>query len=759
MNKAVDPVCGMQVDPANAKARREHDGGTYYFCCEGCALRFGENPARYLDGNGLPLPRAAQVASPSTAHEATVAGAYVCPMHPEVVADEPIDCRLCGMALEPSAPLAAGEGPSPELLDFRRRLLWTLPCSLAVFASAMAGMAGGEHGRAWVEALLSLPVLGWAALPFYRRAWASITSCSPNMWTLIGIGVVSAAGCSAWSLLQPAGPGGHAPVYFDSATMIVTLTLFGQVLELRARAQTGEALRGLLSLAPPEALRLEADGAETRVPVTALQRGDRVRVRPGERLPVDGVLEEGHTFVDESMLTGEPMPVEKVRGSLLSAGTQNTHGSVDLRATATGQSTRLAQIVAQVASAQRSRAPMQHLADRVAGWFVPLVVFFAAGALLGWGLLGGEDGWHQGVSHAISTLVIACPCALGLATPMSVVVATGRAARAGILFRDAAALERMADVDALVIDKTGTLTRGEPAVVGVVPVGGTTAEALLSTAASVAARSEHPLSGALVRESMRLALRKAAATGVTAVPGAGVEGRVLGQVVRVGKATFAADAWPQDTIDAASRAEAAGDTLVFVGKDNTPIGFVALRDQLRSDASALVTALRARGIGLCLASGDSEAAVRRVAMALDLDDWHAAQMPEDKASRVAALKHQGHCVGMFGDGINDAPALAAADVGITPAGGNDLARATGDVALLAPRLGALLEAWTIAGDAVRNMRQNLGLAFAYNLVGVPLAAGLLAPWTSWSVTPMAAALAMSLSSVTVVCNALRISRR
>ena len=754
---AVDPVCGMHVDPANARARRDHDGATFHFCCEGCAQRFAENPRRYLEGPGLPLPQAPAV--PTDLSKAHATGAYVCPMHPGVVADAPIDCRLCGMALEPSTPQPVTEGPSPELLDFRRRLRWTLPCTLAVFGSAMVAMAGGSHGRPWLEALLSLPVVGWAALPFYRRAWASLASRSPNMWTLIALGVVSAVACSAWSLLRPQGPGAHAPVYFDSATMIVTLTLFGQVLELRARGRTGEALRGLLSLAPQDALRIEVDGAEANVPVAALRQGDRVRVRPGERLPVDGVVIEGHTFVDESMLTGEPMPVEKMPGSLLSAGTQNTHGSVDLRATATGQSTRLARIVAQVALAQRSRAPMQHLADRVAGWFVPLVVVFALGALMAWGLLGGPDGWHQGVTHAISTLVIACPCALGLATPMSVVVATGRAARAGVLFRDAAALERMAGVDALVIDKTGTLTRGTPTVVGVVPVGDITAQALLATAASVAARSEHPLSAALVRESVKLGLRKAAATGVTAVPGAGVEGRVLGRVVRVGKASFVASDWPPATSEAAGRAAAEGDSLVFVGENGLPLGFVALRDALRADAPALVSALRASGTRLCLASGDAEAAVRRVAVALGIDEWHAAQTPEDKATRVAAIKRQGGCVGMFGDGINDAPALAAADVGITPAGGNDLARATGDVALLSPRLGALMEARSIATDAVRNMRQNLGLAFAYNLVGVPLAAGVLAPWTTWSVNPMVAALAMSLSSVTVVFNALRMSRQ
>ena len=756
---AVDPVCGMQVDPANARAQRDHDGAIYHFCCEGCAQRFAEDPRHYLDGNGLPLPRAAAATTRIHAREPTAASAYVCPMHPEVVADAPIDCRICGMALEPLAAAADSEGPSPELIDFRRRFLWTLPFSVAVFVSAMMGMASGSHDRGWLEALLALPVVGWAALPFYRRAWASLWARSPNMWTLIAMGVLAATAYSTFSLLLPAGsPHGGHPVYFDSATMIVSLTLFGQVLELGARARTGQALRAMLALAPREALRVAADGATEQVPVAALQRGDRVRVRPGERIPVDGVVIEGHTHVDESMLTGEPMPVEKLAGHTLSAGTQNGRGSVDLRATATGEATRLAQIVTQVAFAQRSRAPMQQLADRVAGWFVPVVVLFAAGSFLGWGLFGGPVGWQLGVAHAISTLVIACPCALGLATPMSVVVATGRAARAGILFRDATALERMAVVDALIIDKTGTLTRGEPTVVATVPVVGTTVDELLGIAASVASRSEHPLSAALAREASRRGLRKAAASSVKAEPGAGVSGRVLGRTVRVGKAAFAATHWPQETQASAREAERDGDTLVFVGADGGPLGFLALRDELRLDARGLIAALRGSGVRLCLASGDSTAAVRRASTALGIEDWHACQTPQDKAARVRALQAEGLRVGMFGDGINDAPALAAADVGITPAGGNDLARATGEVALLAPRLGALLDARRIAADAVRNMRQNLGLAFAYNLVGVPLAAGVLAPWGGWSINPMVAAVAMSLSSVTVVFNALRLSR-
>ena len=760
---AIDPVCGMQVDPAAAKAHREYQGTRFHFCCEGCARRFEADPARYLTADGLPAPRVATPARVAPSDAASgMHGGFVCPMHPEVIADAAIDCRLCGMALEPASPSVDDGRPSPELVDFRRRLWWTLPFSLAVFVSAMSGMAAGDGvSRAWLEALLAAPVLGWAALPFYRRAWGSLQARSPNMWTLIALGVIAATGHSLWTLLSsaPAGHGGQHAVYFDSATMIVSLTLLGQVLELGARARTGEALRGLLALAPAEALRVETDGETRLVPVAELLRGDRVRVRPGERVPVDGVVLEGHTYVDESMLTGEPLAVEKLSGSRVSAGTLNQQGGVDLKATATGQDTRLAQIVTQVAAAQRSRAPMQQLADRAAAWFVPLVVLCALGALLGWGLLGGTTGWTQGVNHAISTLVIACPCALGLATPMSVVVATGRAARGGILFRDAAALERLADIDALVIDKTGTLTRGEPAVVAVVPVPGESTENLLAQAASVAARSEHPLSAALAHEAAHRTIRKAAATGVTAVPGEGVSARVLGNEVRLGKAAFAAASWPEETERAAARAREAGDTLVFIGVNGTARGFVALRDQLRSDAAALLDGLRAAGLRLTLASGDLAPAVQQVAGALDVDDWHAAQTPGDKAALVAALTAKGHRVGMFGDGINDAPALAAAAVGIVPASGNDLARATGDVALLSPQLGTLFRARRIACDAVRNMRQNLALAFAYNVVGVPLAAGALAPWTGWSINPMLAALAMSLSSVTVVFNALRMASK
>ncbi|MGE3772750.1 MAG: heavy metal translocating P-type ATPase [Gammaproteobacteria bacterium] len=767
MNEAVladdptrDPVCGMRVDPANSRAQREWNGRVFHFCCAGCATKFDADPQGYATGTvslptPLPAPTAAAKAAPPGA-------AYVCPMHPEETSEVPADCAICGMALEPMRPTLAVED-TPELRDFRRRFLFSLPATLVVFVLAMGGELLPWRVSPWWQALLATPVVVWAGAPLFSRAWQSLRHRRANMWTLIGLGTGSAYLYSLIALLAPdalpaaARHHGAVAVYFEAAAVIVSLTLLGQILEGRARARTADALRALLSLQPPQAMKIDAQGDTVATPIEAVVVGDRLRVRPGEKIPLDGVVVDGASEVDESMLTGETLPREKRAGDAVVGGTLNGHGSLDLRVTRVGDDTVLAKIVELVLEAQRSRAPLQQLADRVAAWFVPVVVIVAVAALFAWGYAGGDKGWTLGLWHAIAVLIIACPCALGLATPMSVMVATGRAAQSGILFRHAAALERLAAIDWLLVDKTGTLTHGRPQIAEIETVEGVDATGAIVAAASVAAKSEHPYAHALVRHAQALGLRRNAAAAFRASAGAGMEARVLGKEVRVGSAAFTAAQDPA-LLAAADGYRRAGASAVFVAIDGRAVAALALRDALKPTARPMLETLAARGITVEVASGDGEATVRRIAEEARIEHAHGELAPAAKAALVARRRAEGQRVAMAGDGINDAPALAAADVGIAMGNGTDVAIAAGDVTLVTGSLDGLARAHELAAAAVRNMRQNLAFAFCYNAVGIPIAAGVLVPGFGIHASPMLAALAMSLSSVSVVGNALRLRR-
>jgi len=760
----LDPVCGMRVDPAASRAQRDWNGRRFHFCCAGCATKFDSDPAGYAAGTPrLPPAPGPRATAASTAGAGNESPAYVCPMHPEETSAAPADCRLCGMALEPVRPTLTSEA-TPEARDFARRFWWSLPLTLVVFALAMGGdllPATWRAASAWWQFACATPVVLWAGKPVFVRAWQSLLQRSANMWTLIGIGTGSAFVYSLVALFVPdalpaaARHHGTAAVYFEAAAVIVSLTLLGQLLEAGARARTADALRALLSLQPAQAAKLDAAGEIVLVPVAELVAGDRLRVRPGEKIPLDGIVVDGVSEVDESMLTGEALPRDKRVGDAVVGGTLNGSGSLDLRVTRTGEDTVLAKIVELVLQAQRSRAPLQALADRVAAWFVPLVVAVALLSLCAWGLLAGEAGWTLGLWHAISVLIIACPCALGLATPMSVMVATGRAAQSGVLFRHAAALQRLAEVDWLIVDKTGTLTHGRPQITEVLVTGDLTPEALLIAAASVAAKSEHPYAHALTRHAQAQGLRRNAAAAFRATAGAGMEARVLGRLVRVGSAAYAGVAEPR-LLAAADEWRSSGASAVFVAIDGEAAGVLALRDTLKSTARPLLDALRERGIAVEIASGDGVATVERLARETGVERAHGDLTPADKAALIARRHGEGRRVAMAGDGINDAPALAAADVGIAMGNGTDVAMAAGDVTLVAGSLDGIARAVDVARATVRNMRQNLGLAFCYNALGVPIAAGVLAPGFGIDASPMLAALAMSLSSVSVVGNALRL---
>ncbi|MBM5810891.1 MAG: copper-translocating P-type ATPase [Gammaproteobacteria bacterium] len=690
---------------------------------------------------------------------------YTCPMHPEVVRPGPGDCPSCGMALEPMQP-AADEGEPAELVDFRRRFRWSLPLAIAVLLLAMSGHATPlpPAARSWLELLLAAPVVLWAGGPFFRRWAQSIANRSPNMWTLIGTGVGAAF---LYSLAATLVPGwfpesfrahGRVGVYFEAAAVIVSLTLLGQILELGARARTSAAIRALLGLAPKTARRIGADGREDDVPLAEVQAGDRLRVRPGEKIPVDGVVLEGQSSVDESMLTGESLPVSKEPGSQVIGATQNGTGGLVMRAERVGAATVLAQIVALVAAAQRSRAPMQRLADVVARWFVLVVIAIAVLTLLVWGLFAAS--WTFGLLNAVAVLIIACPCALGLATPMSVMVATGRAATLGVLFRDAEALETLRRVDTLVIDKTGTLTEGRPALVTALPVPGVDEPRLLGLAAGLEQGSEHPLAGAVLAAARERGLALAPVSGFRSLTGQGVEGQVAGEPVLLGSAALLEEHGIAVTPLAARAAELQrqGATVVFVAASGRLAGLLAVADPLRATTPAALEALRAAGLRLVMASGDNVATARAVAAAAGITEVHGALRPQDKAELIGRLRAAGRCVAMAGDGINDAPALAAAEVGIAMGTGTDIAMSSAQITLVRGDLRGIARARAVSQAAVANMRQNLAFAFVYNALGVPLAAGVLYPLTGWLLSPMIAALAMSLSSVSVVGNALRLRR-
>lgn len=749
----VDPVCGMTVKP-DSPHRHEHDGVLYLFCNPKCRVKFIAEPARYLDGS-VPEP-------------VVVPGAeYVCPMHPEVRQIGFGTCPECGMALEAVMP-SADAGPNPELIDFMRRFTWTVPLSIAVFGLAM--FAHDVHTlvgvpRAVIEGVLSVPVVLWAGAPIFHRGLQSILNRSPNMWTLIAAGTGAAFLYSIIAVLIPdAFPAsfrshGVVGVYFEAAAVIVSLTLLGQILELRARERTGDAIRGLLKLAPDKAMRIEGDGRELEVSLDAIHAGDRLRVRPGEKIPVDGLVEDGVSAVDESMLTGEPVAVLRQPGDPLIGGTLNTDGTLIMCARQVGSETLLARIVALVAAAQRSRAPMQRLADDAARLFVPAVVLVALLSFFGWGLLA-ED-WLFGLVSAVSVLIIACPCALGLATPMSIMVASGRAAQAGVLFREAAAIERMREVDTLVIDKTGTLTEGRPVVQRIQTCDGTSESDVLRLAASVNRGSEHPLGKALVREAERRGLALVATSEFKALSGLGVRGTIEGHVVHLGTSrlmqSIGVDVSAVESFAAGEQSTGASVSILVV--DDRVIGAVALADAIKASTPDAIEALRSAGIRLVMATGDSRITAAAIAEHLGISEWHAEVKPEDKAALVQRLQHEGRVVGVAGDGINDAPALARADVGIAMGTGTDIAMDAAHVTLLKGDLRGLMSALLISRETVTNMRQNLVFAFCYNVVCIPVAAGLLYPVSGLVMSPMLAALAMSLSSFSVVMNALRLRSR
>ncbi|MEO5810695.1 MAG: heavy metal translocating P-type ATPase [Rhodanobacter sp.] len=754
-----DPVCGMSVEPATARHQAEHAGQTYYFCSAGCRTKFLAEPARYLDERP-----AAPAASPGAI--------YTCPMHPEVQQVGPGACPKCGMALEPLLPSAVADDGG-ELTAMQRRWWLLVALTLPVFALAMGPHMFGWQlptpwgGMAlWVEAVLATVVVLWGGAPFFARGWRSLHPWHPNMYTLIALGTGVAWLYSAVAFLLPEifPPGfrdmhGHVGVYFESAAVIVTLVTLGDFLELRARRRTGAALQALLGLAPKTARRIADDGSETDVPLDAVHADDVLRVRPGEKVPVDGVVLEGSSHVDESMLTGEPLPVAKMAGDTLTGATVNQDGALTMRAQKVGAKTVLAQIVALVAQAQRSKAPLQRVADRVAAWFVPAVVLIAMLAFVVWTVLGPEPRLAHALIAAVSVLVIACPCALGLATPISIMVASGRGAQNGVLFRDAAAIEALRDIDTLVVDKTGTLTEGKPTLTEVVTFGTATRSHVLALAAALERPSEHPLARAVVNGAEAEEVPTLVAKDFRSLTGRGVTATVDALPVALGNTRLLAEAHVAINADATARAEELrrhGATVMFLAIDGNLAALLAVADRIKPSTSQAINDLHAAGLKIVMLTGDNATTANAVAQELGIDTVHADVSPADKAAVVNALRADGRRVAMAGDGINDAPALAAADVGIAMGSGTDIAMESAQVTLVKGDLTAIVRARTLSQATVRNIRQNLFFAFIYNALGIPLAAGVLYPWFGVMLSPMIAALAMSLSSVSVVTNALRL---
>jgi len=750
-----DPVCGMTVDPATARSH-VHEGHRYHFCSAGCQTKFAAAPGKYL----LP-PAAAPAATPA-------AGAiYTCPMHPEIRQDHAGSCPKCGMALEPEMPSLEDEGENPELRDFTRRFWASLPLSVLVMALAMFGHRLGLMSMAtqsWIELLLATPVVLWAGRPFLERGLQSVGNRSPNMFTLIGLGVSAAF---LYSIVATVAPGvfpesfaehGRIGVYFEAAAIIVSLTLLGQMLELKARSQTSAAIRSLLGLSPKTARRLDADGSETDIAIDHVQVGDRLRVRPGEKVPIDGVVIDGESHVDESMLTGEPLPVRRAIGDPVIGATLNGTGSLVIRAEKVGAGTLLAQIVQMVAQAQRTRAPMQRMAEAVSFWFVLGVIGIAIATLLVWGLFGPEPSWVYGFINAVAVLIIACPCALGLATPMSIMVATGRAASSGILFRDAAAIEMLRRIDTLIVDKTGTLTAGKPAFHSVTAVDGHSEQQVLQLAASLDQASEHPLARANVAEARHRNLKLLPAQNFESVTGIGVRGIVDGRRLSLGSVSLMRELGV-DISGLANWAEqlrAEGGSVMFLAVDGRAAGLLTVSDPIKPSTPEALARLRALGIRVVMATGDGATTAQAVARQLGIDEVHGEIRPEGKARLVADFKARGHRVAMAGDGINDAPALASADVGIAMGTGTDVAMNSAHLTLVKGDLLGIARAVALSQATVRNMKQNLVFALVYNGLGVPIATGLLFPAFGIVLSPMLAALAMSLSSASVVGNALRL---
>jgi Cu+-exporting ATPase len=766
-----DPVCGMKVDPQSARGgSHEHDGKTFWFCNPRCRERFAADPDHWLKaGPSMAAMSAPAPAAPVSQGESVE---YVCPMDPEVLETKPGPCRICGMALEPRT-VTLAEEKNPELEDMTRRFHVSLALTVPLLALAMGAMLPGHlvhrfvapRAQGWLELLLATPVVLWGGRPFFERMWTSFRTRRLNMFTLVGLGTGVAWLYSVAAVLVPGqfpasfrGHDGEVGRYFESAAVIVTLVLMGQVLELRARVLTSGAIKALLGLAPKTARRLGADGSERDVPLDDVRPGDRLRVRPGEKVPVDGVVLEGTTSVDESMVTGEPVPVEKGTGARVTGSTLNGTGGFVMRADKVGRETLLARIVQLVAEAQRSRAPIQRLADSVASWFVPAVVAVAAIAFVAWALVGPVPRFAYALVAAVSVLIIACPCALGLATPMSIMVGVGRGASAGVLVRNAEALETLARVDTLVVDKTGTLTEGRPTLATVLGLDGGDDPEALRLAASLEQGSEHPLAGAIVRAATARCLHLAPVEGFASATGRGVRGTVEGRGVGLGNPAF----FEERGLDLAALAPLAeaerreGRTVVFLAVDGRLRALLSVSDPLKESAREAVRHLRAEGVDIVLLTGDNQTAAQVVGSALGIDRIEAGVLPERKAEVVRQLQAEGRVVAMAGDGVNDAPALAAAHVGIAMGTGTDVAMQAAGITLVKGDLRGIVRARRLSRATLANIRQNLFWAFFYNALGIPVAAGVLYPWLGFLLSPMVAAAAMSLSSVTVITNALRL---
>lgn len=755
-----DPVCGMKVS-ADSQFSEEHSGQTFYFCSTKCQAKFVADPNRYLAKN------LADATSSSELQTSKVdAAEYTCPMHPEIRQPAPGACPKCGMALEPVMPVLDDE-ESPELTDFTRRFWWTLPLTIIVTILAMGGHAVQifqGNTQNWVELALATPVTLWAGWPFFVRCAQSFVRRSPNMWTLIGLGTSAAYLYSLAATFFPqAFPEnflheGRIGVYFEAAAVIISLTLLGQMLELKARSKTSAAIKSLLGLAPKTARRINTDGTEEDIPLSNVHLNDQLRVRPGEKVPVDGVVVSGESAVDESMLTGEPVPVMKHQGDTLIGATINSHGSLVMQAQKVGGETMLAQIVQMVAQAQRSKAPMQRLADIIAGYFVVVVVSISVLTFLGWGLWGPEPSWVFGLINAVAVLIIACPCALGLATPMSVMVSTGKAASSGVLFRDAAAIENLRKIDTLIVDKTGTLTEGRPVFHSVEAAPGFDKEQVLQLAASLDQGSEHPLGRAIVDQARADGLKLSATQSFESVSGIGVRGQVDGRQLLLGNTALLQEAGiaTEAVKVRAEELRSEGTSIMYLAIDGELAGLLAVADPIKETSKLAVQRLQAAGVTVIMATGDGLTTARAVARQLGIEEVHGEVKPQDKERLVADLQRSGKRVAMAGDGINDAPALARADIGIAMGTGTDVAMNSAQITLVKGDLMGILRARSLSQATVKNMHQNLTFAFLYNSMGIPLAAGLLYPLTGYLLSPIIAALAMSVSSASVVFNALRL---
>ncbi len=821
-----DPVCGMMVDPAHAAGKAEYQGKSYYFCNPRCEQRFGAEPGKYLAPKPAPAaappakagekqiyicpmdpevrqqgpgacPKCGMALEPEMIAAPATKTEWVCPMHPEIVREEPGACPVCGMALEPRTTTAA-EPENPELRDMTRRFWASLALTVPLLAIAMGHMAPGlKHVfprwmLTWGELALATPVVLWAGWPFFQRAWTSVKNRHANMFTLIGIGVGVAYGYSVVATIAPGifpeafREHGIVDVYYEAAAAITTLVLMGQVLELRARSRTSQAIRALLDLAPKMARRINPDGAETDIPIDQVQPGDRLRVRPGEKIPVDGIVTEGASAVDESMITGEAMPAEKSAGARVIGATINATGSFVMRAERVGSETLLAQIVRMVAEAQRSRAPIQRIADRVSGYFVPAVISAAAITFVTWAALGPQPRLAYALVNAVAVLIIACPCALGLATPIAIMVATGRGASAGVLIKNAEALEILEKVDTLVVDKTGTLTAGKPKLVSVVATEGQDESELLRMVASLERASEHPLAGAVVSGAQERNLRLSNAENFRVLPGQGVAGRIEGREVAAGNerlmeelrittareavapplsrpgepALSAAEGAGQggDFLSRAGELRRDGQTVIFVAVDGKPAGLLGVADPIKPSTPEAIRALHAEGVRVVMLTGDSRQTAEAVARQLGIDEFEADLLPKRKLEIVKRLQAQGHVVAMAGDGINDAPALAQANVGLAIGTGTDVAMEAGGITLVKGDLRGIVRARRLSRATLRIIRQNLFFAFVYNSLGVPIAAGVLYPFFGILLSPIIAAAAMSFSSVSVISNSLRLRK-